>query len=50
MPGDSGYAQFSRWPGGRQGALHFAAASRVSISELLGGSLFGLVGEELCHV
>jgi hypothetical protein len=26
----------SRWPGGRQGALSFPAASRVSISELLG--------------
>jgi len=39
LPGDSGYAPFSRQLAGRQGAMAFPPASRVSISELLAGFL-----------
>ena len=36
LPGGSGYPPFSRRQLGRQGAADFSAASRVSISKLLG--------------
>jgi hypothetical protein len=37
LPGGSGLPPFSRQPPGRQGIARFSPASRVSISELLGG-------------